>query len=87
MKVKKIPIRTCIITKEKLPKKDLIRIVRTPEGKFEVDLTGKKNGRGVYLKNDIDVFDKAQKNKIFNKVFECIVDDQIYEELRRLKNE
>ena len=50
MKVKKIPLRTCVITREKLPKKDLLRIVRTPEGEVLVDETGKMNGRGAYIK-------------------------------------
>ena len=48
--MKKIPTRTCIITKEKLPKQELIRVVRTPEGSVVVDTTGKLNGRGAYLK-------------------------------------
>ena len=54
MKVKKIPLRTCVVTHEKLPKKDLLRIVRTPDGIVEADLTGKKNGRGAYIKNDVE---------------------------------
>ena len=57
MKPKKIPMRTCVITHEKYPKKELIRIVRTPEGKVEIDLTGKANGRGAYLKKDKEVIE------------------------------
>ena len=57
MKVKKIPLRTCVITREKLPKKDLLRIVRTPEGNVLVDETGKMNGRGAYIKKDIQVLE------------------------------
>ena len=53
MKLKKIPMRTCVVTREKLEKKDLVRIVRTPEGTVEIDLNGKKNGRGAYLKKDL----------------------------------
>ena len=53
MKVKKIPMRTCVVTKEKLPKKDLVRVVRTPEGSVIIDETGKSNGRGAYLKKDL----------------------------------
>ena len=44
---KKIPMRTCVVTKEKLPKYELVRVVRTPLGTVEVDLTSKKNGKGV----------------------------------------
>lgn len=81
MKTKKIPLRTCIVTKEKLPKQELIRVVRTPEGNIEIDLTGKKNGRGVYFKNDVEVFKEAKRQDILNDVFEEIIDEKIYEEL------
>ena len=50
MKVKKIPMRTCIVTREKLPKGQLVRVVRTPEGTVVIDTTGRTNGRGAYLK-------------------------------------
>ena len=62
--MKKVPMRSCVITGEKLPKKDLIRVVRTPEGNVIVDETGKANGRGAYLKKDIETFEKAEKSKI-----------------------
>ena len=55
MKNKKIPLRTCVVTKEKLEKKDLIRVVKNNENEVFVDLTGKANGRGAYIKKDIDV--------------------------------
>ena len=80
--MKKIPMRTCIITGEKLPKKDLIRVVRTPEGNIIVDESGKANGRGAYLKKDIETFEKAEKSKILNKRLEVEVPSSIYEELR-----
>ncbi len=81
MKPKKIPMRTCVITHEKYPKKELIRIVRTPEGKVEIDLTGKANGRGAYLKKDKEVIEKARKNKILEKHLEIKIEDNIYDEL------
>ncbi len=84
MKVKKIPMRTCIISREKLPKQDLIRIVRTPEGSVIIDETGKQNGRGAYLKKDLQVFEKARKNKILNKQLETEIPDSIFEELKNL---
>ena len=84
MKVRKIPLRTCVVTKEKLPKQELLRIVRTPEGDIEVDLTGKKNGRGAYIKKDIDVLEKAIKSKILDKKLECKVDDIVYDEIRKI---
>ena len=81
MKERKIPMRTCVITKEKLPKKELIRIVRNKEGEIFVDETGKQNGKGVYLKKDIEVINKAKSNKILNRYLELDVPDSIYEEL------
>ena len=80
--MKKIPMRSCVITGEKLPKKDLIRVVRTPEGDVIVDESGKANGRGAYLKRDIETFEKAEKSKILNKRLEVEVPSSIYEELK-----
>lgn len=84
MKVKKIPMRSCIVTKEKYPKKELIRIVRTPEGEIIIDEIGKANGRGAYLKKDIEVINKAQNTKILNRVLEVEVPENIYEELKKI---
>ena len=79
--MKKIPMRSCVVTGEKLPKKELIRVVRTPEGSVIVDESGKANGRGAYLKKDIETFNKAQKSKILNRKLEVEVPDSIYDEL------
>lgn len=81
MKIKKIPTRTCIITHEKLEKKDLIRIVRNKDGEVFIDLTGKANGRGAYLKRDIDVIEKARSSKALNRHLEIDVKEDIYDEL------
>ena len=87
MKVKKIPLRTCVVTKEKLPKKDLVRVVRTPEGNVIIDESGKANGRGAYLKKDLEVFKKAKQNKILNRHLEIEVPDSIFDELGSMINE
>ena len=84
MKVKKIPLRTCVITKEQLPKQELLRIVRTPVGEVKVDETGKLNGRGAYIKKDIEVLNKAQKSNILAKRLECNIDDSVYEEIKKI---
>lgn len=84
MKNKKIPMRTCVVTKEKLPKSELVRVLRTPEGNVILDLTLKANGRGAYLKKDEDVIKKAKKTKILNKMLETDIKDDIYEELLQL---
>ena len=81
MKTRKDVERTCVVTRETLRKDMLFRIVRTPEGNVEIDLKGKKNGRGAYLKKDKDVILKAQKNKILDKALNVSVPDNIYEDL------
>lgn len=81
---KKIPMRTCVVSHEKLPKKELVRIVRNKDGEVFVDETGKINGKGVYLKKDLDIINKAEKSKILNKYLEIDVNDEIYEELRKI---
>ena len=84
MKVKKIPLRTCVITKEKLPKQELLRIVRTPEMQVVIDETGKLNGRGAYIKKDITVLEKARKTKLLEKKLECDIEDSIYDEIKEI---
>jgi len=84
MKVKKIPLRTCVVTKESLPKMELLRVVRTPEGDVVVDETGKVNGRGAYIKKDLEVLEKAKKGNILGKRLECEIDDSVYEEIKNI---
>lgn len=84
MKQRKIPMRSCVVTREKYPKAELIRVVRTPEGEVVIDTTGKKNGRGAYLKKDLSVIEKAEKNKILSKHLEIEIPNEIFEELKKL---
>ena len=86
MKVKKIPMRTCIISKEKLPKRDLLRIVRTPQGEVVIDITGKANGRGAYIKKDVDIIKKAKITKQLENHLEVSIPDNIYEEIINIIN-
>ena len=81
MKVKKIPQRTCVITHEKLDKKDLFRVVRNKDGQVFIDESGKMNGRGAYLKKDKEVIELARKNKILERHLEVKIEDNIYDEL------
>ena len=62
--MKKIPMRRCVATFEMCEKKELLRIVRTPEGEIVVDLTGKANGRGAYLKRSKEALEIARKKNI-----------------------
>ena len=86
MKVKKVPMRTCVVTKEKYPKKDLIRIVKTPDGNIIIDESGKSNGHGAYLKKDLEVINKAEKSKILDNVFNEPVLEEIFVQLRSIIN-
>ena len=86
MQTRKPIIRTCVASGEKCEKKDLIRIVRTPEGQVIIDLKGKANGRGAYLKKDEAVILKAKKSKVLDRKLEVEVPDTIYEELLGIIN-
>lgn len=83
-KVKKIPMRKCVVTGERMEKKALQRVVKTPEGIVKVDLTGKANGRGAYVSKNKDVILKAQKTKVLERHLEVQIPDEIYQELLRL---
>ena len=87
MKQRKIPMRTCVVTREKWDKRDLIRVVRSKDGEVFVDETGKQNGRGCYLKKDLEVINKAKQNKILDRTLEVSVSDNIYEELASFVDE
>ena len=82
--MKKVPLRKCVATNERLPKKDLVRIVKNNEGKVFIDLTGKANGRGAYLKRSNEAIDIAIKKNCLGRALECTIDQDIYDELRKL---
>ena len=84
MKERKVPLRTCVVTKEKLEKKDLLRIVKNKDGEVFVDETGKANGRGAYIKKTIDTLEKAIKTKALDKHLETTISDEVYEEIRKI---
>ena len=81
MKQRKIPMRSCVVTREKYPKKELL-IVRTKELEVKIDETGKMNGKGAYIKKDIEVLEKAIKTKALSRALEIEIPDNIYEEIR-----
>lgn len=84
--MKKIPMRKCVVTQEQFPKKELVRVVRTPEGNVVIDRTGRTNGRGAYLKKDVSVVDLAKKKKVLARALECEIDDSLYDELKEFMN-
>lgn len=84
MKIKKIPMRMCSVTREKFPKQELIRVVKTPEGKVKIDETGKLNGHGAYIKKDLEVLEKAKKTKALGRALEVEIPESIYMELEKI---
>ena len=88
MKVKKIPLRMCTGCMEMKPKKELIRVVKSPEGEVSVDLTGKKSGRGTYICKDKECLEKAFKAKRLSRNLDIAIDEVIYNRLREeIENE
>ncbi len=86
MKTKKIPMRMCVVTREKYPKYDLLRVVKNND-EVVVDKTLKMNGKGAYLKKDKEIILKAQKKKILNQALKIEIPDNIYSELLSLVGE
>ena len=84
MKNRKIPMRSCVVTREKLPKGELLRIVKNTDGVVLADVTGKINGRGAYIKKDIVVLEKAIKSKVLERQLETTISDEVYEEIRKI---
>ncbi|MGI6773281.1 MAG: YlxR family protein [Clostridiales bacterium] len=83
MPVKKQPLRKCTGCGESKPKRELVRVVKSPEGELSIDLTGKKNGRGAYICPDAECLKKARKAKRLERSFEMQVPDEIYERLEK----
>lgn len=81
VKVRKVPQRMCVGCQEMKPKKELIRIVRTPEETIEIDFTGKKNGRGAYLCPNPECLKKAVKAKRLEKAFQQKIDPEVLNQL------
>lgn len=81
MRVKKVPLRKCLGCNEMKPKKELLRVVYNSQGIISVDTTGKAQGRGAYICNSKECFEKAKKIKAFNRAFKSDVPEEVYEEL------
>jgi predicted RNA-binding protein YlxR (DUF448 family) len=81
VKQKKIPLRRCTGCGEQKPKKELVRVVKTPDGEILLDLTGKASGRGAYICNNAECLKKARKSKRIDRTFEITIPDAIYEQM------
>ncbi len=75
---KKIPLRQCLGCREMFPKRELIRVVRSPEGEISLDPLGKKPGRGAYICRSPECLKKARKAKALERAFACAVGEQVY---------
>lgn len=81
---RKVPLRKCVATGEMLPKKEMIRVVRSKEGEVSVDVTGKKPGRGAYVSKSEQAVDIARKKNVLGYQLDVKIPDEIYEELLKL---
>ena len=80
-KIKKVPIRRCLATNQPFPKKEMFRIVRTPDGNVIIDDTGKANGRGAYLSKTKEAIKIAKNKKLLDKQLEVAISEEIYAQL------
>lgn len=83
MQVKKVPLRMCTGCNEMKSKKELIRILKTPEEEIVIDVTGKKNGRGAYICRSYECLSKAMKTKALDRSLKIKISAEIYQELEK----
>ena len=81
MQSKRIPMRMCTGCGEHKPKKELVRVVRSPQGEISLDLTGKKSGRGAYVCNQLECLKKARKSKRIERALDCEIPEEVYNRL------
>lgn len=79
-------MRKCLASGESVSKKDLLRIVRTPDGEVKVDTTGKLNGKGAYLKKSLEALEIAKKKNLLSRALEVNVDEEVYKEIEKVIN-
>ncbi len=82
-KVRKIPQRQCLGCNEHKPKKELLRVVRGPEGDISLDFTGKKSGRGAYICQDVRCLRKARKSRRIDRSLDCTVPEEVYDAMEK----
>lgn len=80
-------MRMCVVTRERFPKQELIRVVVNKEGIVTVDVTGKANGKGAYIKKDIEVLKKAKTTKVLDRTLNVTISDDVYNELESIIGE
>ena len=83
MRIRKVPLRQCTGCGERKEKKELIRIIKTPEDLIEVDFTGKKNGRGAYICNSTECLRLARKRKSLERSLKTSIPDEVYQQIEK----
>ena len=81
--MKKVPLRMCVVTRNREDKRNLLRIVKDQENNVFVDVTGKQNGKGAYITKSKEVLEMAKKNKALDRALECEIPASIYEEIEK----
>ncbi|MCR5623618.1 MAG: YlxR family protein [Lachnospiraceae bacterium] len=81
MNQKKEVLRQCAGCRERKPKNEMFRVIRTPDGEIEVDITGKKNGRGVYLCKNLECLEESYKRRTLDKSLKTKVPEEVYQKL------
>lgn len=81
--MKKVPLRMCVVTRNREDKRNLLRIVKDQGNNVFVDVTGKQNGKGAYITKSKEVLEMAKKNKALDRALECEVPESIYEEIEK----
>ncbi|NLL43433.1 MAG: YlxR family protein [Firmicutes bacterium] len=87
MRKKHVPMRTCVGCRESRPKRELVRVVREPDGKVELDLTGKRSGRGVYICATEDCLEKARKGRQLERALNVKIGPEVFADLKRVLDE
>ena len=82
-KQKKIPVRRCVGCNAQRPKRELVRVVRSPEGEISIDLRGKAPGRGAYVCHSVDCLKKARKSRALERAFSAPIPEEVYDALER----
>ena len=83
MKTRKLPLRQCVGCGERKEKKELIRIIKVPEGDILIDTSGKKNGRGAYICNSVSCLAAAKKKHALDRAFKITVSDSVFDKIEK----
>lgn len=81
--MKKVPLRMCVVTRNREEKRNLLRIVKDKEGNIFIDVTGKQNGKGAYITKSKEVLELAKKTKALERALDCEIPESIYDEIEK----